>query len=73
MSGDHNMHQKPRSYLDEKQLIQQCDTELKLAVIKTLLSIMQDEDNATRDRLKAAELLHNVSPMIFEKHHDPKG
>lgn len=50
-----------------KELNQQCLAELQLAVLKTLLKIMNDPNVFTKDRLKAAELLSKISPTIFKE------
>ena len=68
MSGDHNMHQKPYSYLDfECPRCGHCCTdevfEIQKTVVKTLLSIMNDNSYIAKDRLKAAELLTKISPI----------
>ena len=74
MSGDHNMYQKPHSYLDfECPRCGHCCTEdevveLQKMVIKTLLSIMSDASYPARDRLKAVELLSSIS--FFEANND---
>lgn len=74
MSGDHNMHQKPHSYLDfECPRCGHCCTgdefvELQKMVIKNLLSIMSDKSYFARDRLKAVELLSKIT--FFEVKND---
>jgi hypothetical protein len=73
MSGDHNMYQKPHSYLDFEcprcgHCCQTENLELQKVVIKNLLSIMNDNSYIARDRLKAAELLTNTT--FFRNDHD---
>ena len=67
MSGDHNQYQKISSYLDfECPRCGHCCTgdevvELQKIVIKNLLNIMSDKSYFARDRLKAVELLANIT------------